>query len=157
MPSWKRKTSPTTAVPSTPDLLDVNVWLALADRRHAHHSSAERYWNQHPDGPLAFCRPTMLGFLRLSTNAHALPHPLTPQEAWTVYRQFRALPIVRFLTEPDGIETVFATLTLDPDFPRRLWTDAYLAAFAISSGCRLVSFDVDFSRLHRLNFLHLQP
>lgn len=143
-------------MPTTPDLLDVSVWLALVDRRHVHHPAAERYWNQHPDGPLAFCRLTMLGFLRLSTNAHALPNPLTPQEAWKIYRQLLALPIVRFLPEADGIEAAFATLTLAPDFPRRLWTDAFLAAFAITSGCRLVSFDADFSRFPQLNFLLLQ-
>ena len=41
--------------------------------------------------------------------------------------------------------------------PHHLWTDAYLASFAIACGCRLVSFDADFVRFPGLNFLHLQP
>jgi predicted nucleic acid-binding protein len=38
-----------------------------------------------------------------------------------------------------------------------MWTDAYLAAFAITSGSRLVSFDADFARFPGLHFLHLKP
>jgi len=33
----------------------------------------------------------------------------------------------------------------------RLWTDAYLAAFASSGGYRLVSFDRDFAQFEGLN------
>ena len=51
---------------------------------------------------------------------------------------------------------VDATLLSDTaDFPNRLWTDAYLAAFAITTGCRLVSFDADFQRFPALLLLHL--
>ena len=35
------------------------------------------------------------------------------------------------------------------------WTDAYLAAFAAASGCRLVAFDGDFHRYPGIEFLHL--
>jgi predicted nucleic acid-binding protein len=35
------------------------------------------------------------------------------------------------------------------------WTDAYLAAFAAASGCRLVAFDSDFRRYPGLEFLQL--
>ena len=55
------------------------------------------------------------------------------------------------------MDSTFSKLTLAPDFPHRLWTDAYLAVFALTNDCRLVSFDADFSRSPQLDFLHLQP
>ena len=100
------------------DLLDINVWLALVDKRH-------------------------------------VPNPLSPHEAWNTYRQFLLLPIIRWLPEPPTLDDSYCALTCAPGFVHRLWTDAYLAAFAISSQCRLVSFDDDFNRFAGLDFLHL--
>ena len=50
------------------DLPDLNVWLALLNAKHPHHAAAKRYWEQDASGRIAFCRITMLGLLRLSTN-----------------------------------------------------------------------------------------
>jgi uncharacterized protein len=50
------------------DLPDVNVWLALLNTQHPHHSSAKHYWEHAAAQHIAFCRITMLGLLRLSTN-----------------------------------------------------------------------------------------
>jgi uncharacterized protein len=139
------------------DLLDINVWLALVDKRHVQHQAASQYWEEQAAGSMAFCRVTALGFLRLSTHARALANPLSPQEAWTIYRQFLAIPILRFLTEPAGLDDHFRALTCTPKFPHHLWTDAYLAAFCLAGKHRLVSFDGDSQRFPALNFLHLAP
>lgn len=139
------------------DLLDINVWLALVDKRHVQHQAASRYWETQAAETLAFCRVTALGFLRLSTHARARANPLSPQEAWAIYRQFLAIPILRFLAEPAGLDEHFQTLTCTPAFPHHLWTDAYLAAFCLAGNYRLVSFDGDFQRFTALNFLHLAP
>ena len=59
------------------DLLDINVWLALADENHQHHCRARLYWEKESAARLAFCRVTMLGFLRLATHPRAMNgHPL---------------------------------------------------------------------------------
>ena len=42
-------------------------------------------------------------------------------------------------------------------FSPRLWTDAYLAAFALAGGHRLVTFDQDFLRFPGLEVLRLSP
>lgn len=139
------------------DLPDTNVWLALVDERHVHHPRARRYWEHEAAERLVFCRVTMLGLLRLGTQPRVMPNPLSPAEAWAIYRQFLALPLGCFLAEPASIETEFAGHTIAGSLPHRLWSDAYLAAFAIAAGCRLVSFDGDFERFPRLNFLHLAP
>ncbi len=149
-------TSPITSVSACNDLLDINVWLALVDEGHRHHESAARYWKASAHHPLSFCRVTMLGFLRLSTQAHVLSEQLSPHTAWATYQQFLRIPTISFLPEPADLDSTFSPLTEATNFLHRLWTDAYLAAFAITSGCRLVSFDADFSRFPQLNFLHLQ-
>jgi uncharacterized protein len=139
------------------DLLDINLWVALVDQRHIHHPIAQAYWAENGANPFAFCRITMLGFLRLATSPKAVLHPKSHAEAWSIYQEFMAIPQVRFLSEPPALESSFQSLTTQAAFPHRLWTDAYLAAFAIASGCRLVSFDADFARFPGLQFLHLTP
>jgi toxin-antitoxin system PIN domain toxin len=139
------------------DLPDVNVWLALTDDRHVHHHAAQRYWNEQRAGEIAFCRVTMLALLRLVTHPQVMSGmPFTHDEAWNIYRTYRNLRIIRFLPESDALETTFAALSTETNLPHRLWTDAYLAAFAISTGKRLVSFDADFLRFPKLDLLLLE-
>ena len=139
------------------DLLDVNVWLALADADRKHHAVAKAYWLQLDVSLLAFCRISMLGFLRLSTQPKVLSFTPSTQEAWNLYRQYISDPRVVFLNEPPDFETSMEKLTSSPGFVHRLWTDAYLAALAVALGCRLVSLDSDFQTFKGLNFLQLIP
>lgn len=137
------------------DLPDVNVWLALADGNHSHHATAQRYWQDQAAPVVAFCRVSMLGFLRLSTHRNVLSRQLTPEEAWDIYQQYRGRSGVEFLHELDTTEAIFKALTCQTDFSPQLWTDAWFAALAMDSACRLVSFDSDFARFPGLDFLHL--
>lgn len=138
------------------DLPDLNVWLALTDEDHQHHRRARQYWESEGAPRLAFCRVTMLGLLRLATNAKVMHNrPFTPAEAWKIYRDFIALPEVIFLAESTDLEAQLAAYSEAPAFPTSRWTDAYLAAFAHCTGSRLVSFDADFHIFPALDFLHL--
>ena len=139
------------------DLLDVNVWLALADARHVHHSAALHYWEKEAAELTVFCRVTMLGFLRLITHSRMANPPLTAERASELYRAYVQATGVGFLQEPVGLEEKLAAFSTQSTFRHRLWTDAYLAALAIASGCRLVSFDSDFQTFDGLKFLHLKP
>ncbi len=139
------------------DLPDINVWLALIDQRHIHHTLASRYWNDVTVQSRGFCRITANGFLRLSTHAKVFPNPLSPHEAWITYRQFLAMPNIRWLSEPNNLDDTYCALSCTPGFAQHLWTDAYLAAFAMTARARLVSFDGDFKRFPGLTFLHLAP
>lgn len=139
------------------DILDINVWLPLVDQNHMHHAAALDYWHRQRADQVGFCRISMLGFLRLSTQTGVLSRALTNSEAWDIYRRYLAMAQVRFLTEPASLEQHLSALTLTTAVPNHLWTDAYLAAFALAGNCRLVSFDSDFQRFAGLNFLHLTP
>ncbi len=137
------------------DIPDINVWLGLVDQNHIHHAAAAKYW--HEGTEIAFTRISMMGFFRLSTQPGVLSRALSTAEAWGIYRQFLADSRHVFLAEPKLLERELQNLTTQADLPHRLWTDAYLAAFAMAGRHRLVSFDADFSRFPGLNFLHLSP
>ena len=136
------------------DLPDINVWLALAVEEHPHHAAAQAYWCDQPPGnqppaTLWFCRTTMLGLVRLLCQPKVVGKgALSLPEAIKVYQRFRALSGIGLLAEPTSCEDHLRDLVLkaSPALPARLWTDAYLAALASSSGLRLVTFDRDFSR-----------
>ncbi len=138
------------------DLLDINVWLALTDQNHKHHEAASAYWMTNGETEMAFSRISMLGLLRLSTHPRVLSRTFNAKEAWNMYQKFSALPHIHFLPEPPNLDQHFHTLSTLHDLPHHMWTDAYLAAFAIAGNHRLVSFDSDFSRFAELNFLHLK-
>jgi uncharacterized protein len=134
------------------DLPDVNVWLALLNPQHVHHASAQRYWNEAGSQRIVLCRTTMLGLLRLSTNKAVMGGtPYTTEQAWQAYQALIDLPEVTLLAEPAGIETAMRRFSNSAQFRHADWTDAYLAAFALLAGLRLVSFDQGFTQYSTLS------
>lgn len=137
------------------DLPDVNVWLALADENHLHHPRAVAYWQNEAAPTIAFCRVTMLGFLRLATHPKGLTYPLTNVAAWELLDRYRNEPGVGLIDDSWESEKEFRLISSAPDFPHHLWTDAYLASLARLTDSRVVSFDNDFKRFDNLDFLQL--
>jgi predicted nucleic acid-binding protein len=71
-------------------LPDVNVWLALASRRHVHNAIATQWFQSVGQNEAAFCRITQMGFLRLLTNHHVMGIDVIGQiAAWQDYPEFR--------------------------------------------------------------------
>ena len=137
------------------DLPDLNVWLALAVAEHPHHRAAQSYWQHEAADSVWFCRVTMLGLVRLLAQPRLMGEAtLSLRDAFALYRRYVALPEVGLCAEPADCEQVLAGL-LEPDMPPRLWTDTYLAAFALAGGLRLVTFDQDFARFAGTARLHL--
>jgi hypothetical protein len=144
-------------VTSNGDLPDLNVWLALAVQEHPHHGVATRYWQEAAARRVCFCRVTMLGLTRLLTQPKLMGQGvLGLRNAHDTYKRFAALAEVDFCPESADCEFVLDKLVTAAT-PARLATDAYLAAFAMSQGLRLVSFDKDFSRFEGLDHLRLAP
>jgi uncharacterized protein len=145
-------------LPSSTDLLDANVWLALAAEAHVHHGRAKAYWEEEPAPVSAFCRVTQLAFLRHLTNTAIMGDlVLSPSAAWKKLQEFLALPEVTCLAEPAGLDERLADFSTLGRTSPNLWTDAYLAAFAKCAGLRLVTFDRGFSRFKGLELLILKP
>jgi len=120
---------------------DVNVWLALAAPEHVHALAARRWWEKEA-GPIAFCRITQMGFLRLMTTAAAMDgDPLTTAEAWSVYDRLFEDDRVVFVPEPAGVESVFRECTGGRAASPKLWADGWLLGFARCADGILVTFD----------------
>ena len=120
---------------------DVNVWIAIAADRHVHHDLA-RQWFDSAVAPVCFCRVTQMAFLRLLTNRKVMGEDsLTPAGAIAVYRQLASDERVSFAPEPPNIESAWISLICAREASGSTWTDAYLAAFALEAGFRLISFD----------------
>jgi len=140
-------------------LLDVNIWIASAFDWHIHHEVTQRWFGEHSADHFAFCRTTQQGFLRLATNPKVFEpagdDPLTLPEAWHAYDTIVQHPRILFRNEPPGLESQWRDFTQDGSLSRKLWTDAYLAAFACCADLHLVSFDGGFARFDELESTHL--
>ncbi len=105
---------------------------------------------------IAFNSHTMHGLVRILSNVRQLgPTPLSPPEAWAVYRDWRRDEAVVFAAEAKRSPIVLDGYVQAGLVLPRTWSDAYLAAFAESGNLRLVSFDRDFKRFPNLNWLYL--
>lgn len=121
---------------------DVNVWVALASRRHAHHTVASRWMEGIESSTVSFCRLTQIGLLRLLTNEAVMKADVITQvEAWRVFDRFLQDDRIAVANEPAGIESIWRRLSHGTRSSTNLWTDTYLAACSIAGGFTLVTFD----------------
>jgi toxin-antitoxin system PIN domain toxin len=120
---------------------DVNVWLALASPEHTGRESALNWWDAQEE-PILFSRITQMGLLRLLTMAAPMNgKPLQMKQAWKVYDEFLSDERVVFAPEPATIENRFRVNSKGAQASPKLWTDAYLLAFAAEAGAGIVTFD----------------
>jgi toxin-antitoxin system PIN domain toxin len=139
------------------DLCDSNVWLALALSKHVHHEAAGAWFETVSDpGSVLFCRATQQTLLRLLTNAAVLsPYgnpPLTNRQAWEAYEALLADDRVAFRSEePAGLEAHWRRFAVRGSASPKTWMDAYLAAFALAGGYRMVTTDAAFRRFRGLD------
>ena len=136
-----------------PALCDVNVLLALATDRHVHHSLAMNWLDGVAAGEAVICRVAQTGFLRLLNNPAVMrEEALDAAACWELWHRLLEDERIRFSPdEPTGLDAAFQRFTQGHTFTPRLWTDAYLAAFAHVGGLTLVSLDRDFRRFSGLD------
>ena len=127
---------------NTLNFLDANVWLALLWRRHVHSEKAIKWFDQSSDEQFFFCRFTQLTVLRLLTTEQIMGSDMKSMtEAWGVWDQVWADRRIAFLPEPDGLEREFRSRSRLTSRSPKVWADAYLLAFAATTGVKLVTFD----------------
>lgn len=144
------------------NLCDSNVWLALALSSHVHHP-VTRDWldGVSVSGSVLFCRATQQSFLRLLTNAAVLApygnRPLTNSAAWNTCSSFLSDDRIALrIEEPPGLEVRWHDLAVRETASPKLWMDAYLAAFALAAGYRMVTTDAAFEQFAGLDLLLLR-
>jgi len=138
-------------------LCDISVLLPLCSDRHVHHQAAcawvEEVKKRHE---IMVCRVTQLGLLRLLNSPAVMKEDALPTaECWRVYETLMGDERFVFRPEPADLEKALKSATLPYSFAPKLWQDAYLAAFAISAGLQLVTFDRGFRGFRGLDCLVL--
>ena len=130
-------------------LFETNVWIAAVFTSHPCHRSAQQALHETtPARPAVFCRSTHQSFLRLASTPALLKTygaaAMTNHDALVALEALLALPQVCERKEHTGIVALWHRLAARNTASPKVWMDAYLAAFAISGGLRLVTLDHDF-------------
>ncbi|MDA0323017.1 MAG: type II toxin-antitoxin system VapC family toxin [Verrucomicrobia bacterium] len=137
-------------------LVDVNVLLPIALSQHSLRNAAVDWWDRAPDSSVVLCLPVRMAVLRLLTNRTVMGDDvLQPESAWAVWAKFCAddRTLERYDT-PDGLDMFWFQNVTGRDPSPKLWTDAWLAAFAECAGYEMVTFDRGF-RSFSITDLHL--
>jgi len=111
-----------------------------------------RWWEEQPDATVGSCLLTRLAVLRLLTNKVAMNGmPVTPDEAVQAWRQLQNDPrSLQIEAEPIGHEPRFVALISGREPTPNLWTDAWLAALALSLDYEMATFDRGFKSFRGL-------
>ena len=130
-------------------LFDTNTWLAALFTSHPFHSVAQAALQRAtPSEPALFCRSTQQSFLRLASTPALLKvygaAGLTNRDALAALDALQALPQVHVADEPPDVFALWRTFADLGTASPKVWMDAYLAAFAVAGGLRMVTLDGDF-------------
>ena len=141
------------------NLLDTNIWLALAVSSHAFHAPAESWMKTqaHPKSTL-FCRATQQSLLRLLTtekvmDPFGLP-AMTNSNAWAEFDRLMLDPRIFLAPEPSDLDKFWKGFTTRHTASPKMWMDAYLAAFAVAGNYKLITADKAFAQYPGLD-LHV--
>jgi toxin-antitoxin system PIN domain toxin len=137
-------------------LPDINIWLALVFQLHGHHTRVLSWFETIHDKSCAFCRVTQQGLLRLSTNpAIFKDETITMERAWDVYERLLTDPRIFYSQEPDDLATLWKKYTIPLQYSHKVWTDAYLAAYAKGHNFSIITFDKGFAKFKDVDCLIL--
>jgi toxin-antitoxin system PIN domain toxin len=133
-------------------IADANVLFPLLVQGHAAHRVARRWWEEQQDGTVGTCLLTRLAVLRLLTNKIAMNGmPVTPDEAVQAWQQLQNDPRSHQIeAEPIDHEPRFVALISGREPTPNLWTDAWLAALALSLDYEMTTFDRGFKSFRGL-------
>lgn len=124
-------------------LPDVNVWIALLNASHSHHSVvADWFLRPRTSGPAVLCRLTQMGLLRLLTQPSVMgASVMTQRNAWKALDQLTANETAVFRPEFEGVDAAFRRLSDREEVSPQRWADDYIIAFAEAGDLVLVTLD----------------
>lgn len=137
-------------------IVDLNVSHYAINGSAKHHGKARSCWEGVSgfDESVGLAWNVILGFLRLTTRPSIFPRPLEAGEACKWVDRWPAHPNVRIVQEADDHIRLLRGLLEETGAAGNLTSDAHQAALALSHGATLVSFDNDFARFPRLQWIN---
>ena len=142
-------------------LVDVNLLLYAANQASSEHAAAKTWLESRLSGAerVGLAWPTLLAFVRLSSNARATPKPIPPAEAWSfVETQWLSRPNVWIPEPTPSHASILRFLFSNWGTTHQKVSDAELAATAIEHGLTLCSADNGFANVPGLQWMNpLRP
>ena len=135
-------------------LPDVNLFVYAYDLNSPRNGSALSWLEKTLSGSetVALAWPTLLGFVRISTNPAIFEQAMTSEEALDLVDSWLALPPVTVVHPTNRHAAVLRDMLAPLGTAGNLTSDAHLAALAIEHGATLCSCDNDFSRFPGLRW-----
>lgn len=136
-------------------LTDVNLLIYAYNRSDARFPKAsdwlERLLNS--EEKACFCWETVNGFIRVSTNSSALPVPMSLDEAFAVVESWLAQSNVMFLQPTLNHFEILKKTSTECDSTGKRFSDAVLAAYAISHDATFATTDKHFRMFSGLKLI----
>ena len=133
---------------------DVNLLVYAIDETSPFHARARRWW----DGALSsaemvgLCFPTLLGFVRMTTNRRVFDSPLAIGDALDRIESWLDQPNTQLLSPTSRHWAILSELLRAAAMGANLTTDAHIATYAIEHAGTVYSNDSDFTRFEGLRW-----
>lgn len=135
-------------------LVDANLLIYARVTDVPDHPAAHRWLEERLNGTprVGLPWPSLLAFVRITTNPRVFRNPMALMEAWRQVEQWLALPSVWVPQPTERHATVLSSQLAYIGGRSTLVSDAHLAALAIEHGLTLCSADGDFARFPALRW-----
>lgn len=135
-------------------LVDANLLLYAQIAGFPQHERARRWLDERLNGaaPVGLPWPSLLGFLRVSTNPRVFERPAAVRDAWRQVLDWLGCERAWIPQPTERHREILGTLLAAPGVQANLVQDAHLGALAIEHGLILCSTDGDFARFPGLRW-----
>ena len=135
-------------------LPDVNLLVYAVDATSPFHARARRWWDDALSSTLTvgLCFPSVLGFIRLTTNRRMFESPLSADDALDRVQSWLDQPNVMLLAPTARHWPILSGLLRSSAVGTNLTTDAHIAAYAIEHAGAVCTNDGDFGRFEGLRW-----
>ncbi len=135
-------------------LVDANLLIYAHVASMPQHKAAHAWLDGRLNGSaqIALAWPSLIAFMRLTTNLRVFEHPLKVAAAWKQVQSWLGCRRVWIPLPTDRHRQILESLLPETDGKANLIPDADLAALAIEHGLILCSTDGDFARFTNLRW-----
>lgn len=137
-------------------LPDINILLYAYNELDERFDTAKEWLEQLLSGntTACFCWETINGFIRISTSARGTISPIKLEDAFSIVNEWLEAPNAVVLSQTDRHLEILERIALDADSRGARFSDANLAALAISHNAIMASTDRDFRKFDGLRLLN---
>jgi len=135
-------------------LIDTNILIYSSISDFSQHRAAKDWFEERLNGAtrVGLPWPSLLGFLRVTTNHRAVVRPLSTADAWEQVMTWLGCAPVWVPQPTERHVEILGRLLALPGLRANLVHDAHLAALAIEHGLIMCSTDGDFARFPGLRW-----